>query len=67
MNRTIELTRENHVVEVVLDKVLYVQMPSVAPLMNRGETNSSTIFFAGTQVACSYGDAKRVRDAIRGE
>jgi len=64
MDKTIELKRDGNVITLVLDKVLYVQLPEMVPSMRATQT-SSTIYLAGAQISVVYEEGKRVRDALR--
>ena len=64
MDKTIELKKDGNVITLVLDKVLYVQLPEVVPSM-RATQSSCTVFLAGSQINLTYEEAKKVKDAIR--
>ena len=64
MDKTIELRKDGNIIVLVLDKVLYVQLPEVVPSM-RATQSSCTVYLAGASINLTYEEAKKVKDALR--
>ena len=64
MDKTIEVKKNGFVITLVLDKVLYVQLPDQEPSM-RSTESIATVYLHDTSFNLTYAEGKRVRDALR--
>ena len=64
MDKTIELKKDGNIITLVLDKVLYVQLPEVVPSMRATQTNC-TVYLAGSSINLTYEEAKKVKEALK--
>jgi len=64
MDKTIEVKKNGFVITLVLDKVLYVQLPDQEPSM-RSTESTATVYLQNTSFNLTYAEGKRVRDALR--
>ena len=65
MNKTIEVKKNGFLITLVLDKVLYVQLPDVEPSMRSTET-LATVYLHDASFNLTYAEAKKVKDALKG-
>lgn len=64
MLKTISIKKDDFDITIVLDKVLYVQLPEIVPL-SRTQHSLATVFFTGGSFNLVYAEAKRIADALK--